>query len=189
MIKKNWIILGGLVILAAAFCGEIFWYLHRGTRNSGVSPLSFVPSGGTDTLGSATSTAGYLSYANQQYHFSLLYPPDLQMKQYGGGGNALTVAFQDPATNKGFQVFVVPYDAATITKQRFEMDEPSGEIENSVNVIIDGVQAELFYSANATMGDTVEVWFINGGLLYEVTSYKDLDGWLGGIMQTWQFTQ
>ena len=38
------------------------------------------------------------------------------------------------------------------------------------------------------MGDTREVWFIHGGFLYEVTTYKQLDSWLAPIMQTWQFT-
>jgi hypothetical protein len=33
-----------------------------------------------------------------------------------------------------------------------------------------------------------EIWFIHGGFLYEVTTYKQLDSWLTPIMQTWQFT-
>jgi hypothetical protein len=37
------------------------------------------------------------------------------------------------------------------------------------------------------MGDTREVWFIKGGFLYEVTTYKQLDTWLAQILQTWQF--
>ena len=39
------------------------------------------------------------------------------------------------------------------------------------------------------MGNTREVWFILGGLLYEVTTYKQLDteGNKIGIMQTWRF--
>ena len=36
-------------------------------------------------------------------------------------------------------------------------------------------------------GDTREVWFIHGGYLYEVTTYKELDIWLAGIMRTWKF--
>jgi hypothetical protein len=37
------------------------------------------------------------------------------------------------------------------------------------------------------MGYTREVWLINNGFLYEVVTYKDLDAWLGTIMQTWEF--
>jgi hypothetical protein len=31
---------------------------------------------------------------------------------------------------------------------------------------------------NSVMGDTREIWFIHGGFLYEVTTYKQLDSWL-----------
>jgi len=34
------------------------------------------------------------------------------------------------------------------------------------------------------MGDTREIWFINAGLLYEVTTYKQRATWLVPIMQT-----
>jgi len=33
----------------------------------------------------------------------------------------------------------------------------------------------MFYGSNFIMGDTREIWFINAGLLYEVTSYKQLN--------------
>ena len=46
----------------------------------------------------------------------------------------------------------------------------------------------MFYGSNSVMGDTREIWFINAGLLYEVTTYKQLDTWLVPILQTWQFT-
>ena len=34
------------------------------------------------------------------------------------------------------------------------------------------------------MGDTREIWFINAGLLYEATTYKQLATWLTPILQT-----
>ena len=51
---------------------------------------------------------GMLPYTNPQYHFSLLYPSFLQMSQFQSG-DAYTVAFQDPQTKGGFQVYIVPY--------------------------------------------------------------------------------
>jgi hypothetical protein len=50
------------------------------------------------------------------------------------------------------------------------------------------VPATAFYGSNSAMGDTREIWFIRGGFLYEVTTYKELDTWLATIMLTWQFT-
>ena len=67
------------------------------------------------------------------------------------------------------------------------MDEPSGVFNQPTNVVIDGIQATMFYGHNGIMGDTREVWFIKNGLLYEIATYKDLDQWLGTIMQTWRF--
>jgi len=45
----------------------------------------------------------------------------------------------------------------------------------------------MFFGKNLIMGDTQEVWFIKNGFLYEVTTYKELDQWLAGIMKTWKF--
>ena len=46
----------------------------------------------------------------------------------------------------------------------------------------------MFYGSNSIMGDTREIWFISAALLYEVTTYKQLDTWLTPILQTWHFT-
>jgi hypothetical protein len=88
----------------------------------------------------------------------------------------------------GFEVYVTPYSGAQITEQEFKLDEPSGVENQPTHVTIDGVPATAFYGSNSAMGDTREIWFIHGGLLYEVTTDKQLDSWLVPIMQTWQFT-
>jgi len=37
------------------------------------------------------------------------------------------------------------------------------------------------------VGQTRKVWFIHDHFLFEVTTYKELSGWLSDIMQTWRF--
>jgi hypothetical protein len=37
------------------------------------------------------------------------------------------------------------------------------------------------------MGAAHEVWFMHGGFLYEVVTYKPLAPWLMQILQTWRF--
>ena len=93
-----------------------------------------------------------------------------------------------PTTNVGFEVYVTPYSGTQITEQEFKLDEPSGVENHPTHVTVDGVPATMFYGNNSIMGDTREIWFIHGGFLYEVTTYKELDSWLVPIMQTWQFT-
>ena len=72
--------------------------------------------------------------------------------------------------------------------------EPNGSVVwdraceiQPVNIIVDGTPATMFFGKNLIMGDTQEVWFIKNGFLYEVTTYKELDQWLAGIMKTWKF--
>jgi hypothetical protein len=149
-----------------------------------------LPSSAAPTAASvlASTSTSQKTYTNPLYHFSFRYPKDLVIDEQDGADGSLTLAFQDPTTNEGFEVYVTPYSGTQITKQEFQLDEPSGVIQEQTDVMIDGVRATMFYGNNTIMGDTREVWFINGGYLYEVATYKQLDAWLGAIMQTWQFT-
>ena len=60
-------------------------------------------------------------------------------------------------------------------------------MKDAQDITIDGTPAKSFFGYNDQMGDTREVWFIHGGYLYEVTTYKPLDTWLTPILQTWKF--
>lgn len=126
-------------------------------------------------------------YRNAQFRFSLQYPRGLAVVEYQERGGALTVTFANGDESRSFEVYVTPYSGAQITKQRFLTDEPSGVFQEPQDVMIDGARATMFFGQNPIMGDTREVWFIRGGLLYEVATYKALDSWLAGIMQTWRF--
>jgi len=132
--------------------------------------------------------AGDKQYENVAYHFSLDFPGDLTWHEYHENGGALTVTFhKEDDSNGGFQIYITPYTDTQVTAARFRLDEPSGVKLSPTAVVIDGTPASMFFSTNAIMGDTREVWFIKNGFLYEVTTYKELDSWLAGIMQTWKF--
>jgi hypothetical protein len=171
---KKTITVGTIVVLAIAGAAAWLWH-HESSPRSAVAEYA-----------SLNLPAGMSPYSNPQYHFSLLYPSFLQMSQFQSG-DAYTVAFQDPQTKRGFQVYVVPYSGDQITKDEFQKDIPSGVMINPTNIVVAGAPAIMFLSTDATMGDTREVWFIKGGYLYEVTTYKQLDAWLSSIMQSWQF--
>lgn len=147
-----------------------------------------------DTPPLATSTPQTLvvdadsrRYENKTFHFSLVYPQELLVEEDTEMWGALTVTFQDPATNDGFEIYVTPYAQTRVTQERFTQDEPSGTLVQPTDVIIDNVRATMFFGSNSYMGDTREVWFIKDGFLYEVATYKELDSWLSQIMQTWKF--
>jgi hypothetical protein len=128
-----------------------------------------------------------LLYQNEKYRFSLRYPEGLQIKEFDEGYDSATISFENLQSGEGFQIFVTPYLADTISDERFKKDQPSGVIMEPVEVIIDNMRATMFFGQNQTMGDTREVWFIKNKYLYEVTTYKQLDAWLATIMQSWKF--
>jgi hypothetical protein len=142
------------------------------------APAAFIP---------RTPPQGWKEYNNATYDFSLFYPDDLSLADHDEPAGEHTAVFDDPEGNKGFQVFIVPYSGTQITQDRFLLDDPSGVMQDPTDVMVDGVRGTIFFSSNAIMGDTRELWFIRGGYLYEVTTYKPLDTWLADIMKTWQF--
>ncbi len=113
------------------------------------------------------------------------------MQEHVDAEGVLTVAFQgtDVSDLKGFQVYVQPYTLKEVTADRFQKDEPSGVRKNIQAVTIDGTTGVAFDGADATLGETDEVWFIHKGLLYEATSPKSLEAWFQNILQTWQFVE
>lgn len=130
---------------------------------------------------------GRYRYQNEKYHFSLFYAEEMVVKEYNEGAGAVTIIFQNPEKGMGFQIFVVPYAEKQISAERFKRDIPTGVRTNLTDVTIDGATGASFYSKDLLLGDTAEVWFVNGGFLYEVTTLRTLDQWLSGIMLTWRF--
>lgn len=191
--KRYQAIAGALLVLAIG--GAAAWSMR------GPKPLIEAGSGGevaeapsaaaevvvpTVPQTAAAARAGWRMYTSRPYHFSVSFPDTLKPQEYAEAQGALTLTVQDDADH-AFQVYVTPYSGDQITKERFRMDEPSGVMQEPQDVVIDGVRATMFFSKNASMGETREVWFIRGGHLYEVVTYKELDGWLSEIMSTWKF--
>ena len=142
---------------------------------------------GTTTMGVVEAPDHSELYRNDHYRFSLYYPEMLVLEEYDEGGDARTLVFSDPETGYGFQIFIIPYAEDSVTSERFRQDSPSGVFKEPLNVLIDGAPATAFFSSNSIMGDTREVWIINGGYLYEVTTFKEFDDWFVPIMETWRF--
>lgn len=133
---------------------------------------------------------GYFEYRTVPYHFSILFPQEMQVKEFGGSGDSLTVTFEEPGGEKrGFQIFATPYTRPQVSGERFRMDNPSGRYEDPVDITVDGVRGTIFFSQNAQMGNTREVWFIRNGILYEVNAKRELDEWLAGHMKSWMFVR
>jgi hypothetical protein len=144
---------------------------------------SIAASSASDGVPTHAAPRGYLPYSNPQFHFALSYPANLQLQEYKEAGGAFTVTFQDIVADEEFQVYVTPYSGTEITDAQFKLDEPSGVKIDPTDVTVAGASGIEFFSYAPRLDDTREVWFIHGGFLYEVTTYKNFDAWL----QSWRF--
>ncbi len=172
-----------LFVVAAAVA---FYFSQQGDGLQTTKNI-FVNATTTRTAQVRSVPAGWREYRNTAYRFSLLYPQELEVKEFPEKGNALTVTFQNSKEQKGFQIFIVPHPELQVSEERFKKDLPSGVRTDVTDVTIDGAIAAAFYSQNATLGETREIWFIRDGFLFEVTTLKSLATWLDAILRTWLF--
>jgi hypothetical protein len=182
--RRIFIIGGGIFLLAAAgvavfyFAPSISIDLSQQIAKTGVVA---VPDFKRD------APAGEKEYHSMQYHFSILYPDYLSVKEVPEVGGSLTVTFESIPESKGFQIYVLPYGQPKVTEQQFKLDNPSGVRKGLKNISIAGATGATFYGSDELLGDTAEVWFIKSPYLYEITTLKDLASWLEPIIQTWEF--
>jgi len=199
-VKKVFIIGVVIVLLAGLGWAATFLFPSAAGWTASESP-STAPATSTNPTQPDVSESsgrevpsGFAEYYNSQYHLSLLYPTTLKAVEHPEDGGGMTVTFEDIElkTVTGFQIFIVPFEGAQITDERFKEDDPSGVRDNLKNITVAGATGAEFDSTNALLGATHEVWFIHGlpgqgGYLYEVTTFKELGSWLDSIVQTWQF--
>lgn len=192
--KNLYLLLAGVVCFTVLGAGG-YYFFSKGyvsghavfvENNSGILP-DVPPAVSTSIPDTSETTGGMRRYQNPAFHFGLLFPDNLAATEYKERNGALTVTFQDASTNEGFEIYVTPFSGTQIDESRFKLDEPSGRYLDPQQVVIDGAQATLFTGYNPIMGDTREVWFIHGGYLYEVATFKSLDSWLGTIMRNFTF--
>ena len=181
-------IYAGALILAALVVALLWMFIYSVAAPQSVA--TFTASSATATVASSfpTPPPNTKTYRSDAYHFSLYYPDALSVSEQPGAGGSMVLLFQDQANGQGFEIFIVPYTEPKITQARFLMDEPSGVMNDPLNILVDGAAATEFLSTNPAMAASREIWFLHGGFLYEVTAPQPLDSWLLQIMQTWVFT-
>jgi len=170
--NKNIKIIITLLVIAilAGFC--IYFYT---SQTDGVN------------LGQNTDSGETVEYKNAERGFTLDYPQELQVKDTDEGETTHTIVFSDSTGEKSFQIFFTPYFGDQITQSRILEDVPSGTFTEPIEVVIGGSIHALAFESTLDIGEIREVWFIHNGYLFEVSTYKDLDSWLAGIMNTWKF--
>lgn len=182
---KTFPLVGGIVLVVLIGAGIYYASTHRMIPSTSSASGTSTPAA---VSMERTPPTGFREYHSATYHFSLFYPDTLLLKEYAEPGTARTLTFESSeGDGKEFQIFIVPYGEKTVSEARFKQDIPSGVIIDTTDIVVDGVSATMFFSTNTVMGETREVWFINHGFLYEVTTEKESDAWLAQIMQSWKF--
>jgi hypothetical protein len=180
-------------VLAILVAGVIFFFSKSSKQGNAqqtqMAALGFATAiiGQNDVNDDRTVPTGMREYRSTEYHFSLFYPQELTVNAYNNGGGVATITFQNPDEGEGFQIFITPYGESQVSDARFKQDEPSGVRESLTNVSVDGAVGAAFYSTDASLGATREIWFVHNGFLYELTTLKPLDSWLSHILQSWKF--
>ncbi len=130
-------------------------------------------------------SAGVNQYKSLIFSFSIMIPSSMKVYEYDDGTSATTITFEETEGRK-FQIFVVPYAEEYVTEEQFKKDLPSGTMREPIDIIIDGTPAKMFFSTIEGV-EMREVWFIRNGFLYEITTQRENDEWLSGVMKEWKF--
>ena len=203
--KKN----AFLVVLAFVALGGVALTAYRLTSSSGqvavgimavdASSLKTSPAG-SDTADATAprviaestpqtprATADMFGYSNKRFSLQSPVPAKSKSKGIPSSDRRAERHFSGSEDQGRLPSGCGGFAGITIDTGRFRLEEPSGVMKEPKEVTVGGARGTMFYGYNPTMGDTREVWFIHGGFLYEVITYKELDTWLAGIMSTWKF--
>ncbi len=163
----------GLAI-AAAFA---FWLWPDSAKN-------YVWRFNLQTLETETLTQ---TYTHQNPHFSFQYPEGFNIGSFQEGEGE-TVLVQQPGENRGFQIYILPFDEpGPITKERIWQDIPDKKIVAEQKVKIGGEDALVFLSQDPSLGATREAWFIHVNFLFQISAQQEFDETLSRIMATFKF--
>lgn len=129
-------------------------------------------------------------YQNKKFGFSVAIPERFKVTENNPDEFTTLVLAEtaNPAEKRSFQIFIMPFDEpGPINKERILIDMPNAVIDNPQSISINGIDAFLFFGKDEDLGRTREVWFVNNGYLYQVSSWASFDEELSKIMATFKF--
>lgn len=166
-----------LVILVGAF----FLLKKNNTQPNTALPGSTFGDAVKSAVASQNLSEFTGKYENTDYGFKFSYPDSFSVKEIDEDSGFTVLA--EGGANKTFQIYINSFDEpGPITPDRIKKDLPDMKIIQSQDFSLDGVPALAFQTDT-----TVEVWFVRGENLYQVTSLKDFTDDLSKILATWKF--
>lgn len=175
---------------------ETFKHLNsEDQRNIGAStPLD------QDLTGQVSEKSAGMSetYTNSKYGFSFSHPKELNVSEFAEEGADSTSSPQADVVLAGgvFQLLISPFDESEpITKARILKDIPDMAIADDKIISVGGfdgltaggVNALSFKSKDESGGETLEIWFVRNGYLYQISSFASFEKQILQILGTWKF--
>jgi maltose-binding protein MalE len=180
-----------IIIIILVLGGAMFFLLNKNTpqQNPGGAENEIPGQEQTFNITPSNDNAENSIYTDSQYKFSFEYPKDFTVTKFQEGEDGDTILVQEKESKKSFQIFISPFDEpGPLTKERVLEDLPDLIIKNpEQRVLKNGVPALIFFSEEASLGETREIWFVHNGFLYQISTYATLDNLVAKIMETWKF--
>jgi len=134
------------------------------------------------------------TYTNPAYGFSFEYPDGLAIGEWTDPldeGDATTVLIQSVPENVFFQMYITPWgDPQTpLTAALIEEAAPQLQVHDARPIIVGGVDGIMFSAQAPNQGDSVQVWFVHDGALYQISTYPEQLPLLSKVLTTWTFTK
>ena len=129
-------------------------------------------------------------HRDPQFGFSFRYPKDLKVSRAALSDGSVSVAISGGKEGTaGFQILITPLDEPlTLDTERIRADLPDLVISESKEFSIDGGTGVLFASDDPGFnGDSREVWFVRGTVLFQISTYGRNEKLLDAILKTWRF--
>ncbi len=170
-----------VIVFVMSFVLVAIWGMYHYAKKNGGTNVSL-------------QTDGTLPYLHTNNSFTFRFPENLQFSnsaQELDGKTQETVLFSSQDPKRGFQILIAPYDKNEV----FDLDSikksnPDLEISNAEEVIVDGITALGFASKlKSSNFVTFEVWFVNYGALYQISTYPEFKKDLLLVLSTWNWDE
>lgn len=112
-------------------------------------------------------------YQNTKYGFTFNYPNNYRIGSFAEGEGDV-VLLQDANAKTGLQITISPFDENInrLSEARIRQDLPDLDMQNVDQIMLGDLPAIFFTSSDSSFGNSVEVWFIKNGNLYQMSTYS-----------------
>jgi len=179
--KQISITLGSLILLA--LIGGALWWSQTADTESQSAWQEANLSKQAISLGESAPT-----YTNEQYGFSLKYPPNFHVGEFSNGTNT-SVVLQNTESRTGFQIYIKPIEEnLTLTESKLRQQVPDINVSDVKPTTVAGTDNALAFNAqNDAFGQSAEIWFVKDKTLFQLSTYREQQKLLQQVVETWKF--